>query len=112
MENHHQGDRPNYCYLFPELLADVGSGHNIRVTCYEQVREMDRVSGPDELRSLDETEVVSVAAMSEAGKYRPTRALPASSALPIYSSARAPRILKRHLAVSAGVSVNEFRVMR
>ena len=25
---------------FPELLADVGSGHNIRATCYEQAREM------------------------------------------------------------------------
>ena len=32
--HHHLWDRPNYRYLFPELLADVGSGHNIRATCY------------------------------------------------------------------------------
>ena len=31
--HHHLWDRPNYRYLFPELLADVGSGHNIRATC-------------------------------------------------------------------------------
>ena len=74
--HHHLWDRPNYRYLFPELLADVGSGHNIRATCYEQAREMYRVSGPDELKSLGETEFVSgVAAMSESGKYGPTRCI-------------------------------------
>ena len=31
--HHHLWDRPNYRYLFPELLADVGSGHNIGATC-------------------------------------------------------------------------------
>src|SRR5215831_425917 len=38
--HHHLWDRPNYRYLFPELLADVGSGHNIRVTMFEQARSM------------------------------------------------------------------------
>ena len=38
--HHHLWDRPNYRYLFPELLGDVGSGHNIRATCYEHTREM------------------------------------------------------------------------
>ena len=57
--HHHLWDRPNYRYLFPELLADVGSGHNIRVTCYEQAREMYRAEGPEELKSLGETEFVS-----------------------------------------------------
>jgi hypothetical protein len=28
--HHHLWDRPGYRYLFPELLADVGSGHNTR----------------------------------------------------------------------------------
>jgi len=31
--HHHLWDRPGYRYLFPELLADFGSGHNIRATC-------------------------------------------------------------------------------
>ena len=45
----HLWDRPGYRYLFTELLADVGSGHNIRATCYEQAREMYRADGPEEL---------------------------------------------------------------
>ena len=57
--HHHLWDRPNYRYLFPELLADVGSGYNIRGTCYEQAREMYRAAGPEELKSLGETEFVS-----------------------------------------------------
>jgi hypothetical protein len=48
--HHHLWDRPGYRYLFPELLADVGSGHNIRATCYEQAREMYRADGPEELK--------------------------------------------------------------
>ena len=55
--HHHLWDRPGYRYLFPELLADVGSGHNIRATCYEQAREMYRADGPEELKSLGETAV-------------------------------------------------------
>jgi hypothetical protein len=67
--HHHLWDRPGYRYLFPELLADVGSGHNIRATCYEQAREMYRADGPDELKSLGETEFVSgVSAMSKTAK--------------------------------------------
>src|SRR6516164_2791 len=74
--HHHLWDRPGYRYLFPELLADVGSGHNIRATCYEQAREMYRADGPEELRSLGETEFVSgVSAMSASGKYGPTRCI-------------------------------------
>ena len=30
--HHHLYDRPRYTYLFPDLLADVGSGHNIQAT--------------------------------------------------------------------------------
>ena len=78
--HHHLWDRPNYRYLFPELLADVGSGHNIRATCYEQAREMYRASGPEELKSLGETQFVSgIAAMSESGKYGPTRCIDSHS---------------------------------
>jgi hypothetical protein len=35
--HHHLWDRPNYRYLFPELLTDVGTGHNIQATCYEKL---------------------------------------------------------------------------
>jgi predicted TIM-barrel fold metal-dependent hydrolase len=102
--HHHLWDRPNYRYLFPELLADVGSGHNIRATCYEQAREMYRVSGPDELKSLGETEFVSgVAAMSESGKYGPTRCIAGIIGfVDLQLGSGAKGVLERHIAVSDG----------
>ena len=74
--HHHMWDRPSNRYLLPDLLADVGSGHNIRATCYEQAREMYRADGPEELKSLGETQFVSgVSAMSASGKYGPTHCI-------------------------------------
>jgi L-fuconolactonase len=102
--HHHLWDRPGYRYLFPELLADVGSGHNIRATCYEQAREMYRADGPDELKSLGETEFVSgVSAMSGSGKYGPTRCITGIIAfVDLRLGSRAKGVLERHIAVSDG----------
>ena len=102
--HHHLWDRPGYRYLFAELLADVGSGHNIRATCYEQAREMYRAEGPEELKSLGETEFVSgVAAMSESGKYGPTRCIAGIVGfVDLQIGSRAKAVLERHLAVSDG----------
>jgi hypothetical protein len=74
--HHHLWDRPGYRYLFPELLADVGSGHNIHATMFEQAGSMYRADGPEELKSLGETEFVcGVAAMSASGRYGPSAIL-------------------------------------
>jgi L-fuconolactonase len=102
--HHHLWDRPNYRYLFPELLADVGSGHNIRATCYEQAREMYRATGPEELKSLGETQFVGgVAAMSESGKYGPTRCIAGIIGfVDLQLGSRAKDVLERHIAVSNG----------
>ena len=102
--HHHLWDRPGYRYLFPELLADVGSGHNIRATCYEQAREMYRADGPEELRSLGETEFVSgVSAMSASGKYGPTRCIAGIVGfVDLRLGSRAKGVLERHIAVSDG----------
>jgi predicted TIM-barrel fold metal-dependent hydrolase len=102
--HHHLWDRPGYRYLFPELLADVGSGHNIRATCYEQAREMYRADGPDELKSLGETEFVSgVSVMSASGKYGPTRCITGIIAfVDLRLGSGAKGILERHIAVSDG----------
>jgi predicted TIM-barrel fold metal-dependent hydrolase len=102
--HHHLWDRPNYRYLFPELLADVGSGHNIRATCYEQAREMYRASGPEELKSLGETQFVSgVAAMSESGRYGPTRCIAGIIGfVDLQLGSRARDVLEHHIAVSDG----------
>jgi L-fuconolactonase len=102
--HHHLWDRPNYRYLFPELLADVGSGHNIRATCYEQAREMYRAEGPEELKSLGETEFVSgVSAMSSSGKYGPTRCIAGIIGfVDLQLGSRAKGVIERHIAVSDG----------
>jgi len=102
--HHHLWDRPGYRYLFPELLADVGSGHNIRATCYEQAREMYRADGPEELKSLGETQFVSgVSAMSASGKYGPTRCISGIIGfVDLRLGSRAKGILERHIAISDG----------
>jgi len=63
----------------PSLLArrlsrDVRTGHNIVATVFEECNSMYRADGPEELRSLGETEFVAgIAAMSASGLYGPTR---------------------------------------
>ena len=100
--HHHLWDKPRYTYLFPELLADVGSGHKIVATMYEQAREMDRADGPEELQSLGETEFVNgVAAMSASGKYGATRCIAGIVGfVDLRLGSRAKGLLERHIAVS------------
>ena len=44
--HHHLWDRPGYRYLFHDLLADIGSGHNIRITLFEECGAMYRTRSP------------------------------------------------------------------
>ena len=62
-------------YLLDELLADLGSGHDVRATVYLECGAMYRADGPEELRCVGETEFVNgVAAMSASGIYGDARA--------------------------------------
>lgn len=73
--HHHLWQRKGADYLLPELLADTGSGHDIRGTIFVQCGENYRASGPEEEKSLGETEFVTgVAAVSASGRHGPTRA--------------------------------------
>jgi L-fuconolactonase len=68
--HHHLWDRPGWRYMFGDLLADMGSGHNMVGTVFVQCRAMHRASGPEEMRPVGETEFVNgVAAMSASGGY-------------------------------------------
>lgn len=72
--HHHLWERFGYCYLLDEYLADVNSGHHVIATVFEECHSMYRASGPEEMRSLGETEFVAgIAAMSESGTYGPTQ---------------------------------------
>jgi predicted TIM-barrel fold metal-dependent hydrolase len=102
--HHHLWERPGYRYLFPELLADIRSGHNIEATLFEQANSMYRASGPEELKSLGETEFVSgVAAMSDSGRYGPTRCVAGIVGyVDLRLGSRAKGLLEKHMAVSDG----------
>jgi L-fuconolactonase len=73
--HHHLVDRPETGrYLLSELLADLGSGHNITATVYLEWLSMYRADAPLEQRPVGEIEFANgVAAMSASGGYGPTR---------------------------------------
>jgi len=108
--HHHMWSRPGSVYLFPELMADLASGHNIRATVFEECGSMYRAEGPEELRSLGETEFITgVAAMSASGNFGPARACAAMVGnVNLTLGARVEKILAEHIEVSAA----RFRAIR
>jgi predicted TIM-barrel fold metal-dependent hydrolase len=72
--HHHLWDRPGWRYLLDDVLADLGSGHNVVATVFVECRAMYRADGPQALKPIGETEFVNgVAAMSASGIYGPAR---------------------------------------
>jgi predicted TIM-barrel fold metal-dependent hydrolase len=69
--HHHLVDRPETGrYLLPELLADLGTGHNVTATVYLEWLSMYRATGSAELRPVGEIEFANgVAAISASGTY-------------------------------------------
>lgn len=62
-------------YLFDELRADAGSGHNVIATVFMECGAFYKADGPAEMRPIGETEFVNgVAAMSASGLYGDFRA--------------------------------------
>jgi predicted TIM-barrel fold metal-dependent hydrolase len=72
--HHHLWQRGDHRYLLDELLADLGTGHNVVATVFLECRSMYRADGPPELRPVGETEFVAgIGAMSDSGAYGTTR---------------------------------------
>lgn len=70
--HHHLWDFRGYRYMLDEILADAGSGHNVRATVFIECSAMWRPKGdgPDHMRVVGETEFVNgIAAMSASGRY-------------------------------------------
>jgi predicted TIM-barrel fold metal-dependent hydrolase len=92
-------------YLLDELLADTGSGHNVRATVFVECGAMYRAVGPLELRCTGETEFVNgVAAMSASGIYGETRACAGIVSRGDFTlgSATAGKVLDAHIAAGNG----------
>src|SRR5262249_52426765 len=53
----HFWDAPHRgCYFLPDLLADLGGGHNVVATVFLECQAMYRKSGPPELAPVGEVE--------------------------------------------------------
>jgi predicted TIM-barrel fold metal-dependent hydrolase len=73
--HHHLWDTPHRGHYFmPELLADIGGGHNIVSTVFLECQAMYRKDGPPEMAPVGEAEFVNgISAMSASGNYGPCR---------------------------------------
>ena len=102
--HHHLWVREGHTYLMPELLADVGSGHNIVATVFAECHSMYRAWGPDELRPVGETEFVAgVAAMAESGTFGPARLCAAMfGGADLTLGSRVEPVLEAHLRAAGG----------
>ena len=100
--HHHLWDHPGRRYLLDELLADTGSGHDVRSTVFVECLSMYRAAGPVALRPVGETEFVNgIAAMSASGRYGSTRvAAGIVSFADLTLGEEAGRVLDAHLAAS------------
>jgi predicted TIM-barrel fold metal-dependent hydrolase len=88
----------------PELLADIASGHNVVATVFEECHSMYRAGGPDQEKSIGETEFVTgVAAMGASGTFGTTKIcarMVGRVDLMLGSGARP--LLERHMIASGG----------
>ena len=72
--HHHLWDKTGHRYLFDQLLADTGSGHNITQSVFVECGSMYRADGPAEMKPVGEIEFVNgTAAMSESGQFGKSR---------------------------------------
>jgi len=108
--HHHLWDRQPDPYLLPDLLADLGSGHNIRATVYLECRSMYRKGGDEAFRPVGETEFVNgVAAMSASGAYGETQICAGIIGhVDLRIGARAREVLEAHIRAGG----NRFRGIR
>ena len=100
--HHHLWTHADEVYVLPDLLADTGSGHDIRGTIFVQCGEMYRAGGPEEEKSLGETEYVTgVAATSASGRHGRTRACAGMIGMvDLTLGDRVTALLERHVAIA------------
>jgi L-fuconolactonase len=101
--HHHLWMRDGNVYLMPELLTDIASGHNIIATVFEECHSMYRAQGPEEERSLGETEFVTgVAAMAASDAFGTTKICARMIGNVDLLGDHARPLLERHMIASGG----------
>jgi L-fuconolactonase len=72
--HHHLWDDDRGPYLLPDILGDIGGGHNVKATVFIECRTHYRAGASDAERPLGEVEFVNgISAMSASGGYGPAR---------------------------------------
>jgi L-fuconolactonase len=72
--HHHLWDDDRGPYLLPDILGDIGGGHNVKATVFIECRTHYRAGVSEAERPLGEVEFVNgISAMSASGGYGPTR---------------------------------------
>jgi len=100
--HHHLWDREGG-YLLDELLADTGSGHNVVATVFVQCGYAYRSTGPDELKSLGETEFVAGVARESERRKTKTRAVAGIvGAVDLALGDKAGDVLRAHIEAGGG----------
>jgi predicted TIM-barrel fold metal-dependent hydrolase len=91
-------------YLLDEILADVGSGHNVVSTVFIECGAMFKADGPVALQCVGETEFVNgIAAMSASGLYGKARiAAGIVGTVDLRIGAAAGEVLDQHIAAGCG----------
>jgi len=103
--HHHFWDTPHRGrYFLPELLDDIGGGHNIVATVFLECQAMYRKHGPAEMAPVGEVEFVNgIAAMSASGNYGPCRVAEAIIGhADLTKGARVREVLEAQMAVGGG----------
>ena len=102
--HHHLWLREGNVYLAPDLLTDIASGHNVIATVFEECHSMYRQDGPEQERSLGETEFVTgSAAMAASGAYGTAKLCARMiGRVDLLLGSRARPLLERHMITSGG----------
>ena len=102
--HHHLWRRKDYTYLLPEFADDMACGHKIVASVFAECHSMYRKDGPEELRSLGETEFVrGQAAMSASGGFGLGRACDVMFGnVDLTRGSGVEEILEQHVAASGG----------
>jgi len=107
--HHHLWDHGGNTYFLDELLADLGSGHNVVATVFLQCFWAYRTSGQQELRPVGETEfVASVAADAERRKTTARVCAGIVGYADLHLGERVDTVLEAHRAAGG----NRFRGIR
>ncbi len=109
--HHHFWDNPHRGrYFLPELLADIGGGHNIVSTVFIECGAMYRKDGPPEMAPVGEVEFVNgIAAMSASGNYGPCRV---AEAIIGYADLRRGARVREVLEAETAAGNGRFRGIR